>query len=564
MIELPLGWIAQKFILLNSFRSASIDPASSPEEMFELYSVPAFPTRKPELVRGAEIGSTKQLVSAGDVLICKINPRINRVWLVDEKDAARQIASSEWIGFRAPEHCALFYRYYYSSPAFREQLCTDLTGVGGSLTRAQPKRVDAFMVPVAPRGEQQRIADKLDTLLARVDVCRDRLTRVALLLKRFRQSALAAATSGRLTEDWREANPGLAVDASTLVAKRRQVSASARDAKLLQELIETTPPSGGDSEIPRGWLKACVGLVGVVSNGSTPSRDQAGYWGGTIPWVSSGEVRDAEIFQTRECISQAGFDHSSVRLLPVGTVLIAMIGEGKTRGQSALLSLAACINQNVAGVVVLSNYLESRYLWRWFQAQYETTRLQGNGTGPQALNCQRVREIPVNLPPLAEQREIVRRVETLLAFVDRLEARLARAQTAVDRLTPSLLAKAFRGELVPQDPNDGPASTLLARITAEKSAPALTSRPRSPRAGRPPRAPKETAAMTKSRQDDDVMGKPYLAGRLRRVGTPTSAEALFKLAELPVADFYKQLAWEVAQGHVKDNQTTLEPGYAAG
>ena len=70
--------------------------------------------------------------------------------------------------------------------------------------------------------------------------------------------------------------------------------------------------------------------------------------------------------------------------------------------------------------------------------------------------------------------------------------------------------------------------------------------------------------MTKSRQDDDVMGKPYLAAHLRRIGTPASAEALFKAAELPVADFYKQLAWEVAQGHVKDNQTTLEPGHAAG
>ena len=70
--------------------------------------------------------------------------------------------------------------------------------------------------------------------------------------------------------------------------------------------------------------------------------------------------------------------------------------------------------------------------------------------------------------------------------------------------------------------------------------------------------------MTKSRQDDDVMNQPYLAGHLRRIGSPISADALFKLAELPVADFYKQLAWEVAQGHVKDNQTTLEPGHATG
>lgn len=70
--------------------------------------------------------------------------------------------------------------------------------------------------------------------------------------------------------------------------------------------------------------------------------------------------------------------------------------------------------------------------------------------------------------------------------------------------------------------------------------------------------------MTKSRQDDDVKGKPYLAGHLRRLGEPVEAQVLFKASELPVADFYKQLAWEVAQGHVKDNTTTLEPGHAAG
>ena len=68
--------------------------------------------------------------------------------------------------------------------------------------------------------------------------------------------------------------------------------------------------------------------------------------------------------------------------------------------------------------------------------------------------------------------------------------------------------------------------------------------------------------MTKSRQDADVMGQPYLAAHLRRLGGQAPAEALFKATELPVADFYKQLAWEVAKGHVRDGTTTLEAGDA--
>jgi len=180
------------------------------------------------------------------------------------------------------------------------------------------------------------------------------------------------------------------------------------------------------------------------------------------------------------------------------------------------------------------------------------------------LNLSKVKEFPLSLPDLVEQTEIVRRVETLFAFADRLEARYTTARTQVEKLTPSLLAKAFRGELVPQDPNDEPASVLLERIAAQPATTEVRPRRRQSTAGRKPtRAPKENAAVTKSRQDEDVQGRPYLAQHLRLLGGSASAEALFKVSELPVADFYKQLAWEVAQGHVRDGKTVLELADAA-
>jgi len=141
---MPNGWLEIGFDELNGFKSATINPADYPDEVFELYSVPTFPTRKPELLRGSEIGSTKQGVAPGDVLICKINPRINRVWKVMPKTDKRQIASSEWIVMRAAGADTEFLRSFFSSQSFREILCEDLTGVGGSLTRAQPKRVAKF------------------------------------------------------------------------------------------------------------------------------------------------------------------------------------------------------------------------------------------------------------------------------------------------------------------------------------------------------------------------------------------------------------------------------------
>lgn len=327
-------------------------------------------------------------------------------------------------------------------------------------------------IVLPPLTEQRRIVAKLETLLAKVDGCRQRLEKIPVLLKRFRQSVLAAACSGKLTADWRQRNP-TTESANVLLAKikgRRLATAQTKKEKAQiaevfdERNLRLDEGDLGLNDIPDTWLSCRVGAIGAVCNGSTPSRKQPEFWDGTIPWVSSGEVRNNVILVTRERITKAGYECCSVRLLPRDTVLIAMIGEGKTRGQTAILKIEATINQNIAAVILNHGWVSSAYLWRWFQLQYEATRERGSGSGPQALNCQRVRELPFVLPPLAEQQEIVRRVEALLTLADQLEARYAKAQAQVDKLTPSLLAQAFRGKLVPQDPNDEPASVLLERI----------------------------------------------------------------------------------------------------
>ncbi|WP_204369005.1 hypothetical protein [Methylocucumis oryzae] len=179
------------------------------------------------------------------------------------------------------------------------------------------------------------------------------------------------------------------------------------------------------------------------------------------------------------------------------------------------------------------------------------------GTGVKHYRVGDVSELNVPVPSIEEQAEIIRRVESLFAYADRLEARYTTASAQVDKLTPALLAKAFRGELVPQDPNDEPASELLARIEALRA----TDKPnktRKPTSRKTLSASKENVTMTKSRQDDDVKNHAYLAGHLKLLGGSAVVESLFKVSELPVADFYKQLAWEVEQGFVKDKQTVLE------
>ncbi|MBK6714997.1 MAG: restriction endonuclease subunit S [Burkholderiales bacterium] len=339
-------------------------------------------------------------------------------------------------------------------------------GTGTTVKGIRLEDIRGLSVPLAPTNEQTRIADQLDTLLTRIKACNDHLDAIPGLLKRFRQAVLDAAMTGSLTETChqeQQPHDAGAVVAIRLAAEKAPVS------RKLQEFILNHPPLPAVDGLPEGWLRTHVGMIGSVSNGSTPSRGKPEYWNGDIPWVSSGEVANAAITGTREAITRAGFDNSSVRLLPAGTVLVAMIGEGKTRGQSALLKIPACINQNVAGVIPVPDLIDPRYLWYWFQRQYEVTRTHGNGSGPKALNCDRIRELEVVLPPLNQQLEIVQRIDSLFGVAAQIENLHRTARSRAKQIAPQVLTIAFRGDLVPQDAKDEPASHLLQRIAAARA-----------------------------------------------------------------------------------------------
>jgi len=298
--------------------------------------------------------------------------------------------------------------------------------------------------------EQQRIADKLDAVVARVDACRDRLARVTALLKRFRQSVLAAASSGQLTIDWR----GSAVGHDGLPP-------------------EWTPASFRDvtSEIRYGTSKKCS----YQSNGIGVLR---------IPNIlSDGSISVADLKR-----SDFTPDELEALSLKAGDLLVI-----RSNGSVDLVGRSAVVSPHEAGLLFAGYLIRIRveahkvipsfaYLCLSCpgqRAQIEATAKSTSGVNN--INSDELLSLRLQLPPLEEQAEIVRRVDTLFAFADRLEARLAKAQAAADRLTPALLAKAFRGELVPQDPADEPAAVLLQRLAASR--PASVAKARRPRAG---------------------------------------------------------------------------------
>ena len=149
---------------INEYKSESINPMKTPDTMYELYSVPFFTTGHPEYLHGSEIGSSKVTVQKNDILVCKINPRINRVWVVADESNYQSIASSEWIIVRTAQYNPYFLAWYFRTPMFQQLMTSEVTGIGGSLTRAQPKRVVEYPVPELSRERQDKIVSILDRL----------------------------------------------------------------------------------------------------------------------------------------------------------------------------------------------------------------------------------------------------------------------------------------------------------------------------------------------------------------------------------------------------------------
>ena len=160
--EIPKSWVWTCMAEVNEYNSASVDPSKSPDNDFELYSVPAYETGMPEFVKGKDISSSKKSVSRNDVLLCKINPHLNRAWIVSHhKEDIPCLASSEWIIFRNSAIHPQYLSFCFTSLYFKGLMLSNVSGVRGSLMRAQPSVVCKYLFPLPPVNEQRRIVETI-------------------------------------------------------------------------------------------------------------------------------------------------------------------------------------------------------------------------------------------------------------------------------------------------------------------------------------------------------------------------------------------------------------------
>ena len=297
---------------------------------------------------------------------------------------------------------------------------------GSTIKHFTKESLVKYQIPLAPLPEQKRIADKLEAVLGRVDACRTRLDHVPALLKRFRQSVLAAATSGKLTEEWRAENG---------------VDDEWKNVELAHVADDFSYGTSSKSEK--------TGNVAVLRMGNIQD--------GKLDWEGLVYTSDnAEISKYRLSKGDVLFNRTNSPEL-VGKTCVF---DGKHEAiHAGYLIRVKCSDRLIPEFLnyCLNSPEGKDYCWR----------VKTDGVSQSNINAKKLAALPMLLPSLPEQTEIVRRVEALFAFADRIEARLSAAQTTVARLTPATLAKAFRGELVPQDPDDEPAAAVLERLRPE-------------------------------------------------------------------------------------------------
>lgn len=374
----------------------------------------------PQRISGADAPSrARKQVRSGDTLVSMTRPNLNAVALVPP-ELDRQIASTGFDVLRPIEGIdPRWIAYLVRTEAFVEAMSGVVQGALYPAVRS--KDVRSYQVPLAPSAEQTRIADQLDKLLTRTQACNDRINAIPALLKRFQQAVLDAAASGALTEDWQIE--------SLATWKPVQLSDVARD----------------------------------FSYGSAAKSSKTG----SVPVLRMGNIQSGRL-DWSDLVYTSDPQEIDKYKLTKGDVLFNRTNSPELVGKTAVYQgerdaiYAGYLIRVRCLPALLPEYLN--YCLGSKAGRAYCWSVKSDGVSQSNINAKKLAAFRFLLPSPEEQSEIVRRVESLLSLADRIEVRYTAARAQAQRLAPLVLAKAFRGELVQQDPNDEPASVLLKRI----------------------------------------------------------------------------------------------------
>jgi type I restriction enzyme S subunit len=382
--------------------------------------------------------SSAKLLPAGTLLVALYGATVGKLGILSRPAATNQavcaIFPSEAIDTKFLFLYLLAKRHWLIGQA-----------AGGAQPNISQAVVRSLLVPVIPRPAQHGIVAELEKHLSRLDEAVTNLQRVKANLKRYKASVLKDAVEGRLvpTEAELSGREGRSFETGEQLLQRileaRRSNWRGRGKFRSPEMAERDA-----SILPEGWTWSSIDQLAEVGTGATPNRSKVEYWSnGDVPWVTSGVANGDYVDKASELVTQRALAETNLTLYPAGTLLIAMYGEGKTRGKCAELRIPATTNQALAALQVDAQVRV--YVRHFLELNYEEMRKVASGGVQPNLNLSLVRAVAVPLPPLAEQGRIVAEVDRRLSLVRGVEAdvdiNLKRAQA----LRQAALARSFVG-----------------------------------------------------------------------------------------------------------------------
>ncbi len=426
----------------------------------------------------------RKRVKLGTVIYSTIRPYLSNIAVIDKNLDYEPIASTAFAVIHPYKVINSHYLFYYlRSPLFVEYVESQQIGI--AYPAINDKQFFSGLLPVPPIEEQQRIVEKVDELMQLCDQLEqqqtlssdahatlvdtflkaltesndadefqanwqrivanfDVLFTTEYSIEQLKQTVLQLAVMGKLVKQDPSDEP-----ASELLKKIADEKAKLikegkiKKSKPLPEIAEDEKPY----EIPQGWIWVYLNNIAWVGTGATPSRTNPSYWNPKeISWLSSGETANDFVNETAEKVSALALKETNLTIYPEGSLIVAMYGQGKTRGQITELNIPVTTNQACAGIIPILKEVENRkYIKLFFQKIYDEIRELAEGGAQPNLNLNKIQMTKLPLPPLNEQKRIVEKVNQLFSIIEQLQVLQSKLQTTKLHLADALVANAVEG-----------------------------------------------------------------------------------------------------------------------
>ena len=382
------------------------------------------------------------LIKDGDLVISGINVAKGAIGIYSGEDVTATIHYSSYT-FDSNKINVEYFKRFLKSSEFIELLNEQVKG--GIKTEIKPKHILPLEIQLPDINTQAQIVQHFENIEDDIaDVIQEVLTAQSLL-KKLKQTILQEAIEGKLTEKWRVKNPDIGTAKELLEQIKNEKDKLVKDKKI--KLAKPLAPINEDEtpfDIPQNWEWCRLGDISFVGTGATPLTSEPKYYNGDINWITSSATGADFVTEAETKITELALKETNCQIYPIGTLVIAMYGQGKTRGQITELMIDSATNQACAAIsIYLKDKALNQFIKKYFQKIYLEIRELASGGAQPNLNMQKVKDTMIALPPLEEQKEIVATIEKLFTLCNELESEINQNKTTVDNLMVTVLKESF-------------------------------------------------------------------------------------------------------------------------